>query len=507
MNLLVLYHRITREEFFLKLMKLHKKHTTPPPKTHYVATMTSKNNIVISVVALSISVFITGCTNEVSEDYTDTTSDIESGLDIVDTEVEETGEQTGDPNMALRLTSSSPPANLLVISVDTIRGDFVYGEAGNVELPFIAELMANGLVLKNHQSCSNWTVPSLYCLLTGRNTTEIGYHPTGMEEHELPASEYTIAERLSDAGFATQFLTSNPVTKSSSAISQGSQDFVPMFKSTATEVTDGAIEMMSALGDSGWYSQIHYYDPHSEYNPPEEYLVGVDQLVPTGIDVRNAADINQLRTLEGDLSEAEMDALRAHLHTYYNGELRYLDSELRRLFDSLDATGRLDNTLVMFIGDHGEQHFDHGKTQHGRDLFQEETRVPALFWMKDGGIEVGEWDEATTHADILPTLFEAMGIPYLITDIPLTGVPVGTATSRTLTAIHAKDRGSAVRVERDNHELILRLDGRIELYTVNADHLESENLYTQNHPYLDELLEEAEVLVDRLREITPILRP
>jgi len=453
---------------------------------------------------------------------TDSENDSESSTegDEYDSEssaqVDETGQDRVDSGATpevdnirgLQLTSANPPSNLLVISVDTIRADIVYGESGDVELPFIQELMSNGFVLRDHQSCSNWTIPSFFCIFTGRSTSEIGYHPTARDHKPLPEAEYTLAERMADAGYSTSIVTSNPLMTVPSGLTQGFERSTHLAAATATEITDEAIESIEPHGESRWFSQVHYFDPHSEYNPPEEYLVGVEQLEPTGIDVRDIIDISKLRGMEDDLSPQERAALSAQLNAYYAGELRYLDAELRRLFESLEASGRLDNTLVMFIGDHGEQHLDHGKTQHGRDLFQEETRVPAFFWMKDGGLEAGEWNPATTHADVLPTLMEAMAVAYTSPDIRLTGTPIGNAESdRTLVTIHAIERGSAVRVRRVNHELIYRFDGGVELYKLTPRNTESEDLYTPDHPYLDELLGEAESAVERLLEVASIAAP
>ena len=466
--------------------------------------MKYRSSLTLTLTSFSIVFLGVGCTTDYENNSADTTGVVESDQTNHDSG---TTYETDGPR-ALQLTSTAPPSNLLVISVDTIRADYVYGEAGDVELPFIQELMAEGLVLIDHQSCSNWTIPSFYCMVTGRSTSEIGYHPTAREHNALPLEEYTLAERMVDAGFSTSFVTSNPLMTTPSGISQGFEEHILLPAADATEITNRALETMESLDQSGWFSQIHYFDPHSEYNPPEQYLVGVEELEPTGVDLRDIYDISKLRGMEEVLSPSERAALMAQMRVYYAGELRYLDAELRRFFTRLEADGRLDNTLVLFIGDHGEQHLEHGKTQHGRDLFQEETRVPAFFWMKNGGIEAGQWQEVTTHTDILPTILEAMSVPYVSPDITLTGAAVGNASpNRTLTTFHAVERGSAVRVRRASHELIYRFDGEIEVYRLSQEHTESADLYTPGHPYIDELLESAEEAVDRLLDIATISGP
>ena len=99
------------------------------------------------------------------------------------------------------------------------------------------------------------------------------------------------------------------------------------------------------------------------------------------------------------------------IHRYYNN-LRLLDRQIERIFAALEASGRLKDTIVVLTGDHSEAFGQHPKNWiHSLATYNENVKTPAIFYQpllfaprKDTRL--------TSHVDILPTLLDAMGIPY-----------------------------------------------------------------------------------------------
>ncbi|HPB82631.1 MAG TPA: LTA synthase family protein, partial [Spirochaetota bacterium] len=99
------------------------------------------------------------------------------------------------------------------------------------------------------------------------------------------------------------------------------------------------------------------------------------------------------------------------LNRYYNN-LRLLDSIIEKIYTHLKNTNKLDNTIIVIAGDHSEafgQHFDNWC--HARQSYNENFRVPALIYQPKL-FAPKTIPYATTHADILPTLLDAMGIEF-----------------------------------------------------------------------------------------------
>lgn len=99
------------------------------------------------------------------------------------------------------------------------------------------------------------------------------------------------------------------------------------------------------------------------------------------------------------------------IYRYYNN-LRLMDTQIERIYRQLEKQGRLDNTIIVVTGDHGQAFGKHaGNWIHSRASYMENYRVP-LVMFRPGLLPARELKRPTQHVDILPTLLAAMGRPY-----------------------------------------------------------------------------------------------
>ncbi|WP_027135187.1 alkaline phosphatase family protein [Geminicoccus roseus] len=106
-----------------------------------------------------------------------------------------------------------------------------------------------------------------------------------------------------------------------------------------------------------------------------------------------------------DLDGLALDRMRA----VYLGLVEEVDHHVGRLLDHLAATGRLDDTLVVFTADHGEMAGDHwmiGKS----GFFPQAFHVPLIARLP-GGARGRRVEAFTEHVDLMPSLLEAAGLP------------------------------------------------------------------------------------------------
>ena len=123
---------------------------------------------------------------------------------------------------------------------------------------------------------------------------------------------------------------------------------------------------------------MHYYDPHAPYEPPAQFAAAA-----TG-------------KAEGGGRRADTTGQR------YDGEVAYVDAELRRLLDALSSRGLLSNTIIVVAGDHGESLGEHGERTHGMLLYESAVRVPLI--VKAPGIKPAVRTDPASLADIAPTI-------------------------------------------------------------------------------------------------------
>ncbi len=99
------------------------------------------------------------------------------------------------------------------------------------------------------------------------------------------------------------------------------------------------------------------------------------------------------------------------LNNYYNN-LRYLDQQIERIYDHLKQKNLLEDTIVVFAGDHGEAFGQHQHNYtHSRASYNENYRTPALL-LNPRLFPPRVFTAATSHVDILPTLLDALGLAY-----------------------------------------------------------------------------------------------
>ena len=96
--------------------------------------------------------------------------------------------------------------------------------------------------------------------------------------------------------------------------------------------------------------------------------------------------------------------------------IEHLDYEFGRLVDYLDATGQRENTIIIFMSDHGEMLGDHGLLLKGCRLYEGLVRVPLMIsWAGHFQQDVVS-DALVELIDLVPTFYDVlqMEIPYFV---------------------------------------------------------------------------------------------
>ncbi len=325
---------------------------------------------------------------------------------VDDTSVDDTDTDTGTgvPAATDAVVLKQPPRNLLVISLDTVRRDRLSFFDDRGVTPNLDAVFSDGVVLEDHRSCSNWTAPSVYCAQTGNFQLDSDVWPTALAEMGRdtlvdwpPPDSPTLASLLSGAGFDTTLVTSNSVF--SLDMNGAAYGFDHEFRwvwATAPNVVDMALKHAADLGADAkpWYYHVHFVDPHEHYQAPPAYWTDPTMDCPWDM-----TSVNVLQQLSGNalwdpLDDDDKALARACLFNVYEGEIRYWDQELARLWSYFDDNGLLDDTLVVFWTDHGQAFGEHDdRFNHGVSLYDPETRSTAAFWARD--IEPLRWTGPT----------------------------------------------------------------------------------------------------------------
>jgi len=228
-----------------------------------------------------------------------------------------------------------------------------------------------------------------------------------------------------------------------------------------------------------WLLHVHVIEPHASYDPPDEYLGAEKALPPVPWDLSDRdVQYDVTRTQWPTMTQDEKDLLKAHLVARYDGEVSWMDDQIYWMLADMDFDHLLDDTLVVFWNDHGEQFWEHGFQTHAYQLYGEENNALLFFWSKN--IVQGTWTEPTSSIDLVPTLLGLEGVPQPET---VTGYPIGQAPADRPRFAHAIARiGPESSVVLDHYKLIFVWTGFVELYDLENDPGELTDLYDPTHP-------------------------
>jgi arylsulfatase A-like enzyme len=313
------------------------------------------------------------------------------------------------------VTAASPSAkhsNILLFLIDTLRTDRVgaYGATRGLT-PRIDALGRQGIVFEQTTAASSWTRPSTATILTGLPPA---VHGANRLDRRLPPAVRTLAEVLQEAGYRTGGFSANAHVTEASGFAQGFDHFEFLDELARGDALDDRAlawldESVSAPDRSPtpFFLYVHAIDPHAPYEPPEDLRRRFAGSVPSGSG--SLAKLEEIyRAIDRRRPEAR--TLVARMAPLYDAEIAGIDRSFGVLLDQMDRRGRLAETLVVVISDHGEEFGEHGGLGHGRTLYSEVLDVPWIVRLP-GQTTGRRVTTPAAHLDVMPTILAALGIP------------------------------------------------------------------------------------------------
>lgn len=298
------------------------------------------------------------------------------------------------------------PANLVLVVVDTLRVDHlgVYGSSRDTS-PVIDAFAKSGVRFDRAYATAPWTQPSIASILTGLPPET---HGADLLLRSLPDSAYTLAERLRDAGYETGAVVSHYLIGPRFGFQQGFDTFVhgtalgPGRFSTPG-VSARATELLAryAVEKRPFFLFLHYFDPHYSYERHE----GVGFAARGGAGrLTGRESVEALRDLDPPPDAGE----RAFVRDLYDEEVRFTDTGIGTVLRTLSRLALDEKTVVVLVGDHGEEFWDRGWLGHTRTLHEELVRVPLV--IRAPGVAPGVVSQPVSLVDLLPTLLDLLQV-------------------------------------------------------------------------------------------------
>jgi arylsulfatase A-like enzyme len=177
----------------------------------------------------------------------------------------------------------------------------------------------------------------------------------------------------------------------------------------------------NAAADQPLYAHISYVQPHSPFCAPADCMDAVDpDRIPMPLPAEWVTDPHAPIELKARKPHAP-DDWRYARHVYF-ADLVHLDQQLGQVFCALERRGRLNNTVFVFLSDHGEILYDHGFKSKGEKHYDACIRVPLI--IAAPGVDGGRTSDAVVQLeDICPTMLDATATA--LPPMPVTGPYIG----------------------------------------------------------------------------------
>ncbi len=277
----------------------------------------------------------------------------------------------------------SADQNILLVTIDTLRGDALSSYGGPAQTPNLDALARHGARFTFAHAHAVVTLVSHTSILTGQLPYEHGMRDNS--GYRVKDGTATLATRLKALGFATgAFIGGFPLTKRF-GLTPGFDtydDQMPELRGDVTfsmperradEVVNRAVAWIGRQPGK-FFSWVHVFDAHSPYRPPPPF------------DTQYAAQ------------------------PYY-GEVAFIDQALQPLFERLSTLPR--PTTVIVTADHGESLGEHGEATHGMFAYESTLHVPLIIARvsprqsrSTDGVVI---NAPVRHMDIVPTVLDIVG--------------------------------------------------------------------------------------------------
>jgi len=235
----------------------------------------------------------------------------------------------------------APRPNILLICIDALRADHVgvYGYPMPTT-PNIDALATEGIYFSNMVAHSTWTKPSIATLMTSLYSSQHGIHRVAVGPEDalrteiLDDSFVTLAERLTDSGYATGAVINQVHLAERFGFAQGFETYNHNRGKGAFQLNQMLDDWLLSLpGDRPFFAYLHYLDLHWPYN---KRLDGMGDAFGS-TDMKNQPPRKGIEALAWGQALNDEEDLRA-LVARYDHELAFSDAGVGDVVQRLRKT-------------------------------------------------------------------------------------------------------------------------------------------------------------------------
>jgi arylsulfatase A-like enzyme len=306
--------------------------------------------------------------------------------------------------------------NIIIITIDTLRADHLstYGYEYQTS-PNIDAFAEQSLLFEFAYCPVPKTSASFASLMTGLHPF---VHKTKPIMGPLDPRHITLAEILKMKGYQNFAVVDNTNLAKKYNFDQGFDEYIEVWdkieekKESTRFITKTIMDFLEEKKNKPFFLWANYLETHTPYIPPEKFV----EKRPEGRDLKKVKN----KFIGTGNIKLDKKSNEGYFLSLYDGAIKYIDSEMGKIFNLIYKKGYHKNSIIIFSADHGEALGEHNYYySHGPLTFNASARVPLIIRLPEG--KGRRLDYPVSLMDIYPTILDKVGLspPYDIQGIPL----------------------------------------------------------------------------------------
>jgi len=346
--------------------------------------------------------------------------------------------------------NSHQSPNIVLIIADQFRADACKREGFALNTtPFLDSLAENGVWFNRAYCASPACVPSRTSLMTGRYPTAT--HVRSNMNLKDAWYETDLMEVLRTKGYQTALIgknhsylkpemvdywkeyshlgVTNPLTENDKAfnkylegthfyMSEKAAPFPAEMQLPAKIVSDAKNWVTDEQKNSGkpFFLYVSIPEPHNPYQVSEPYysMFPPESLPPVAVGAEVLPAKGNKWVLQKEMMDMGYPGFEKQvprIRSNYYGMLRLIDDEVKNLIDYLRERGLYENTIFIFVADHGDFTGEYGLIKKGVEVPECLTRIPMIWHGPGIGGNKAPQNAHVSNVDIMPTICDIIGTP------------------------------------------------------------------------------------------------
>jgi len=417
--------------------------------------------------------------------------------------------------------------NIVMVVSDALRVDVLGCYGGHLKTPNIDWLATQGILFERAYSIAPWTTPSSVAMFTGEYP---GIYRSGMiriknnpprPRYYVPDNDLLLPNYLKGIGYDVMNDVINPFAHTYNIL-QGFRE-VQSYDTLGRQEKKYVEDITGITPKSYFYKHMYGFlsdllstsksqpffflkwitDPHSPYDPPEEFKQEID------IDLSQLpknADFYFTKSFQDSSIQKFSNYEKDYLKKLYEKEVESVDERIGFILRALKQKNLFNNTFVIFTSDHGEAFGEHGRWGHGKDYYETLLHIPLIIC--GPGIPKGKKEKTVvSHLGLMATLKDLLHVTYQDNSqgksysFLLTGNPIETVLYKIIND-NAVFFGVGQKLNstfqdallENNYKIILKKNNTYSLYDLANDAGELHDISEKNPERVNTMLKKVAII-------------